>query len=199
MWQMEFFKNRLACVMGLLLPLAFVLAATASPVAPSRTSTMFHVFAAATSQTPGGHPVRLAPTNVYDAITQYDTAGGFSLAAKSTGGLENANFAQKTFSPAFSPNGTFAGRTVQDVAAALRSGAMTPTDVPVQYVERDGQTLILNTRPAQALEQAGIPRAQWNAVNVTGNADAEARLTRQLLNNGLTSAGTPTVRPSGGG
>ena len=79
---MEFFKNRLACVMGILLPLAFVLAATAAPVAPSRTSIAFHVFPAATSQTPCGQPVRLEPTNVYDAITQYDPAGGFSIAAK---------------------------------------------------------------------------------------------------------------------
>jgi hypothetical protein len=72
---------------------------------------------------------------------------------------------------------------------------MKPGDLPVEYIVRDGNTLILNTRTAQALEQAGIPRSQWNAVNATGNPGAEARLTNQLQNNGLTSAGTPTVKP----
>jgi hypothetical protein len=112
--------------------------------------------------------------------------------------LENANYAQKTFSNAFSDEGAFAGKTVPDVADALRSGQLKPGDVPVQYIVRDGNTLILNTRSAQALEQAGIPRSQWNAVNVTGDAAAEGRLTGQLGRNGLTSQGTPTVRPTGG-
>ena len=80
--------------------------------------------------------------------------------------LANANFAQRTFSQAFSSEGAFAGQTVDDVAAALRSGQMSSADVPIQYIVRDGTTLILNTRSAQALEQAGIPRAQWNAVDM---------------------------------
>ena len=58
----------------------------------------------------------------------------------------------------FSKGGTFAGQSVEDVAGALRSGALNPSDVPIQYIVRDGNTLILNTRSAQALEQAGIPR-----------------------------------------
>ena len=114
------------------------------------------------------------------------------------GVLEDASYAQKTFGQAFSSEGTFAGRTVEDVAGALKSGAMKPGEVPIQYITRDGQTLILNTRSAQALEQAGIPRSQWNAVNMTGDAAAEARLTAQLQRNGLTNQGTSTVRPSGG-
>lgn len=112
--------------------------------------------------------------------------------------LENANFAQKTFGQAFSSEGTFAGRTVKDVAGALRSGAMKPGQVPVQYIVRDGQTLILNTRSAQALERAGIPRARWNAVNKTGDALAEARLTDQIRRNNTPSTGFPTVRQSQG-
>ena len=47
----------------------------------------------------------------------------------------------------------------------------------------------------QALEQAGIPRSQWYAVNMTGDAEAEARLAGQLQRNNLPSAGTPTVTP----
>jgi RHS repeat-associated protein len=110
--------------------------------------------------------------------------------------LENATFAQRTFSEAFSANGAFSGETVTSISNALKSGGLTPADVPIQYIVRDGNTLILNTRSAQALEQAGIPRAQWNAVNMTGDAAAEARLTQQLSRNNLTSAGTPTVEPT---
>ena len=79
------------------------------------------------------------------------------------------------------------------MATALRSGELKPADVPIEYIVKDGNTLMLNTRSAQALEQAGIPRSQWNAVNVTGDAAAEARLAGQLQRNNLTSAGTPTV------
>lgn len=117
--------------------------------------------------------------------------------AAESGVLADANFAQRTFSQAFSSEGAFSGQTVTDVAAALRSGEMRAANVPIEYIVRDGNTLMLNTRSAQALEQAGIPRTQWNAVNVTGDAAAEARLTGQLQRNGLTSKGTPVVTPSG--
>ena len=119
-------------------------------------------------------------------------------APRSGAALENANFAQKTFSQTFSAEGKFAGRTVEEVAADLKAGTLKAADVPVEYIVRDGKTLILNTRSAQALEQAGIPRSQWNAVNKTGDMGAEGRLTDQLGRNKLTSEGTPTVRPSGG-
>ena len=112
--------------------------------------------------------------------------------------LNGANFAQKTFKSTFSAEGKFAGRPVSDVAADLNAGRLSPADVPIEYIVRDGNTLILNTRSAQALEQARIPRGQWNAVNMTGSAQAEARLTGQLSRNRLTSQGTSTVRPSNG-
>lgn len=69
------------------------------------------------------------------------------------------------------------------MAAALRSGAMKPGDVPVNYIVRDGQTIMLNTRSAQALEAAGIPRSQWNGVNQTGNQFFENLLNGQLSRN----------------
>ena len=108
----------------------------------------------------------------------------------------DAKFAQATFSKMFSKGGTFAGKSVQDVAGALRSGAMKASDVPINYIVRDGQTIILNTRSAQALEGAGIPRSQWSGVNQTGNKLFENLLDGQLGRN----PGGPfdTVRPSGG-
>lgn len=112
-----------------------------------------------------------------------------ALTTKAAGVLDNAAFAQKTFSQTFSAEGKFAGQTIDDVAEALMSGTMKTGDVPIEYIVRDGNTLILNTRSAQSLQQAGIPRSQWKAVNMTGNAAAEARLTGQLQRNGLDSTG----------
>ena len=107
--------------------------------------------------------------------------------------------AQSTFSNTFSADGKFAGQTVDEVAAQLQSGELSASDVPIEYINRDGNTLILNTRSSQALEQAGICGSEWNAVDVTGRSRRGARLTGQLTRNNLTSAGTPTVQPSGGG
>lgn len=96
----------------------------------------------------------------------------------------------------FSAEGKFAGRSVDDVAGALRSGSMRSGDVPIDYIVRDGQHLILNTRSSQALDLAGIPRSQWNAVNRTGQETFESMLDGQLRRN----PGGPfdTVRRSGG-
>lgn len=118
-------------------------------------------------------------------------------AVTSGGVLEGANFAQKTFNPMFSKDGVFAGKSVDDVASALRSGVMKPSEVPIDYIVRDGNKLILNTRSAQALEAAGIHRSQWNAVNRTGQEMYENMLSGQLQRNNLTSEGISTVRRSG--
>lgn len=123
-----------------------------------------------------------------------------------TGVLDNANFAQKTYSSTFSKDGIeiyskLAGKpinTIDDLASALKNGTIKASDVPIDYIVRDGNTLMLNTRSSQALTQAGIPRSQWNAVNQTGNSLFEDMLTGQLSRNGLTSSGTSTVRLSGG-
>ncbi|WP_344114303.1 hypothetical protein, partial [Nocardioides humi] len=79
---------------------------------------------------------------------------------------------------------------IDDVAGALRSGALSPKDVPIDVIARGGNSLILNTRSSQALIRAGIPRSSWNVIDRTGQAAYEARLTGQLTRNGLTSYGT---------
>ena len=120
--------------------------------------------------------------------------------------LKNANFAQSAYRPSFSIEGQsiysdIAGvpiKTVDDLAIALRKGLIKPSDVPIDYIVKDGNVLILNTRSSHALTQAGIPRSQWNAVNRTGVDMYESMLTNQLKNNGLTSTGTPTARMTGG-
>ena len=76
---------------------------------------------------------------------------GGRIAAK--GVLADAKFAQRTFGRMFSEEGAFAGKSVEDVAAALRSGAMKPAQVEINYVVRDGKTIILNTRSSQRSEE----------------------------------------------
>jgi hypothetical protein len=113
--------------------------------------------------------------------------------------IETANYAQTTAREAFSSTGNLAGRTISDVAQDLKSGALDPSDVPVEVVVKEGTTLILNTRSALALEEAGIPRSEWIVENVTNDPAANARLSGQLARNGLSNSGTPTVRITGRG
>ena len=97
---MEFFKNRLAHVMGILLPLAFVLAATAAPVAPSRTPITFHAFPAAASPTACEPAVRLPVATSYNASTAYDVGQTYFVAAESATPFQQimANLQRRDFS-----------------------------------------------------------------------------------------------------
>lgn len=88
--------------------------------------------------------------------------------------------------------------SVDDIAAALRSGAIKISDVKIDFIVRDGNALIMNTRSAQALEAAGVPRSQWSAIDRTGQQLYESMLSKQLLRNRLTSEGIANVRRSGG-
>ena len=87
-------------------------------------------------------------------------------------------------------------KTVTEVADLVRSGALNVDDVPIDFVVRNGNKLILNTRSAQVLTQAGVPRSRWNAIDRTGDVQYEARLNGQLKRNKLTEEGTDTVRRS---
>ncbi|MEM1338968.1 MAG: DUF6443 domain-containing protein [Bacteroidota bacterium] len=110
--------------------------------------------------------------------------------------IKNAKWAQTTFSSTFSLEGTFAGKTVDQLAGLLRSKKMSVDDVPIDIIIRDGNTLILNTRSSVALTKAGISRSKWKVVNRTGQKEYEKRLTNQLTKNKLNSSGTNTVRQS---
>ena len=81
--------------------------------------------------------------------------------------------------------------TCRNISSYENAGdRLRPSDIPVNYIVRPGgNTLILNTRTAQALEQAGIPRSQWNVVNQTGDPLFERLLAEQLQRNNLTNSG----------
>ena len=84
------------------------------------------------------------------------------------GVLGDANFAQTAIRSdrRFSRDGIelysrLAGRpveTVDDLAAAIRAGAVRVDQLPVDYVVIDGQKLILNTRTSTALRLADVPQ-----------------------------------------
>jgi hypothetical protein len=77
-------------------------------------------------------------------------------------------YAQKTYSNKFSAEGikkysSLEGEpinTIDDLVNAIKSGKVSPTDLSVEYIVRDGNILILNTRTSQALTQAGISISQ---------------------------------------
>lgn len=50
-----------------------------------------------------------------------------------------------------------------------------------------------------ALRRAGVPAARWTLVDRTGQAEFEQILTERLASNGLTDAGTDTLRITGAG
>jgi len=107
--------------------------------------------------------------------------------------ITGARFAQTWYRESFSAGqeALFKGKTINDVAAALRTGELAPQDVPINVIVRRGNTLILNTRSAQALQRAGIPRSDWSVIDRTGDSVYEKLLNQQLINNGLDNTGYP--------
>ena len=109
-------------------------------------------------------------------------------------------FSQMTASPVFSDEGAFAGKTIGQLAEDLRSGAISPKDVPVQVVDgADGVKLIVNTRSSLALTRAGIPQSSWNIIDMSANQAARANIADRLFRNGLTNQGSEFLRITGMG
>jgi len=107
-------------------------------------------------------------------------------------------FSQTTASAVFR-GGAMRGRTIGQVAEGLRSGAIGPSQLPVDVVGRGGQFLALNNRSVLALRRAGVDLENWVVNDLTGNAAAEAKLTARLLSNGLSNSGTDVIRITGAG
>ena len=118
--------------------------------------------------------------------------------------LKNSRFAQRDYSRMFSREGRrkysqMAGKkisTVDQLARAIKEGRIDYRQLPVDYIVRDGYTLILNTRTSAALMKAGIPMHKWNAINRTGIPLYEQMLTDQLNKNNLTSEGILFIVPN---
>ncbi|WP_456239038.1 two-partner secretion domain-containing protein [Pseudomonas granadensis] len=90
-------------------------------------------------------------------------------------------------------------KTVEDLASALSSGVIKPSQLPLDYVDLNGTRLILNTRSSTALEQAGIPRSEWVGRNQTGVEAYPGKTFNdlaqdQLRNNGLPPTGANELK-----
>jgi RHS repeat-associated protein len=106
-------------------------------------------------------------------------------------------YSQKSASWNFQVDGDFKGRSIGGVAEDLRTGALSPSEVPVGTVSLDGNMLIVNTRSATALSIAKVPQSEWKLVDLTAT-DAK-NISDRLVRNKLTTAGTSTVRINGPG
>ena len=91
--------------------------------------------------------------------------------------IQRIRFGQRGVSRAFR-NGKFAGRSIDDVVAGLRSGAIKPDQLPIEVIIRDGVQYTLNNRSLRALRAAGLEPTIVK--NVTGQIAAERRLTSRL-------------------
>jgi hypothetical protein len=107
-------------------------------------------------------------------------------------------FTQTTASPKFN-NGPFAGQTMGEVAAGIRNGTISPSQLPIDIIVRNGQRLALNTRSALTLRRAGVPTSRWVTRDVTGNPMFERILNERLARNALEDAGTDVIRITGVG
>ena len=166
--------------------------------------------AATTTATEGPLPVKSSGVAGDASAPPVGANGGVTA----IGSVADANFAQSTIraSEIFSKDGIanysqLAGRpinTVDDLAAALQSGAIKPSQLPVDYVvATDGTKLILNTRTSVALDRAGVPKSDWYGTNKTGvsvpdmpGKTFDDLAADQLKNNKLPPTGTPTI-PTG--
>jgi hypothetical protein len=102
---------------------------------------------------------------------------------------------QKTASHAFDVEGDYAGKTIGQLAEELRSGAISPKDIPVRVVDgADGVKLIVNTRSSLALIRARIPTSSWNIIDLSANQSLRNEIGQRLLNNRLTNVGTDVIR-----
>jgi hypothetical protein len=106
-------------------------------------------------------------------------------------------FHQTTASSTFA-NGTFQDAAISDIARGLSAGTISPSDLPINVLDRGAGLLGFDTRSMLALREANVPLSEWTLIDQTGNETFEGALSDRLIANGLTSAGTDTIRITGG-
>lgn len=124
-------------------------------------------------------------------LTTLGLEGGGAAAAR----MGVFRFSQTTARHLFNEEGTFAGRTIGEVAKDLRAGIMSPSQLPVGVVNgAEGVQLIVNTRSSLALMRGGIPQRSWNIIDFSANPGVRANIEQRLIRNGLTNHGTEVLR-----
>ena len=110
-------------------------------------------------------------------LKAYEEAAEAATAAADADAIPK--FCQATASPKFSKDNEslFKGKTIGQVTDMLRNGQLSPKDVPVEYINRDGVRLAINTRSTIALRRANIPISKWNLIDKTGDLVLENKIT----------------------
>ena len=106
-------------------------------------------------------------------------------------------FSQTNASSTFR-HGPFSGQSIGQVAEGVRAGKVSPGDLPIDVVVRNGQTISLNTRSTLALQRGGVNPSNWSILNRTGDPFYERLLSERLARNAL-SGGTDALRITGAG
>ena len=88
------------------------------------------------------------------------------------------NSPQKSGTPDTSKGGAFKGQSIQSISEKLSSGSLSPDDVPIEYIFRDGKMITINNRSLTALSKAELKPSKL--IDVTGNVLEETRLTQRL-------------------
>jgi hypothetical protein len=65
-------------------------------------------------------------------------------------------FGQPTIRQRFSGDGIFRRATLDEIVAKLKSGSLTPDDIPVQFIWIDGKRVTINNRSLGVLYKAGM-------------------------------------------
>ncbi|MFQ5614669.1 MAG: RHS repeat-associated core domain-containing protein, partial [Anaerolineae bacterium] len=111
----------------------------------------------------------------------------FGIAAIAAGsrpptGTTPLKFGQASVGPRFtSPRKSdfkYAGWKLEDVAGGLRSGQISPDELPVRFIERDGMRYAINNRSLKTLRMAGVEPTIL--IDITGDPYYEKALTRRL-------------------
>ncbi|MEO8030708.1 MAG: RHS repeat-associated core domain-containing protein [Gemmatimonadota bacterium] len=137
---------------------------------------------------------RTLGAQLFGSVAADATATAVTTSAVDEAGPSAVRFGQRAISSTFR-GGEFAGRSVESVAAGLRSGAVSASQLPLNVVVRDGVTYTMNNRSLMALRLAG--KAATVIRDVTGNPTFERQLTERLSEMGGKVAGdfAPTIRP----
>jgi len=122
-------------------------------------------------------------------------ARGAKAACEAAVGAE-VRFRQRGISAMFK-HGEFAGKSIDEVAAGLRAGTISPDKLPIQVIVRDGVTYTINNRSLMALRMAD--KQPTMIINVTGDPFFESQLTARLREIGSKMQPGFVPRVRGGG
>jgi RHS repeat-associated protein len=125
-------------------------------------------------------------------MEKMQSAAFFLAGAVLPGNGKMYKFGQANVKSVFS-HGPFGGKTIGEVSRGLRSGEISPDELPIEYVTRNGDRVTLNNRSLAALRRAGVEPTK--TIDRTGSKHHE-----QLLDSHL-RGGQPSdhIRVRGGG